>query len=139
MPNQEPNAIEGKAGQIKKTPESFEERIGEKALEELYAEKKEALEKRELLLEKEKLVREKLKEEVMKIRLSFKLKEEAKLKAKQIKNLDTKERLRYLLVLAEKQGVAFAVKIARNMKDAYALDLFHDILARDNLYKKFPK
>lgn len=131
--------MEEKAEQIEKTGEFSKERIGEKVLEELYAEKKEALEKRELLLKKEKLVREKLKEEAMKIRMSFKLKEEAKKKAKQIKNLDTKERLRYLLVLAEEKGVAFAVRIARNMKDAYTLDLFHDILARDKLYKKFPK
>ena len=139
MPNGKKNAVEEKAGQIEKIGEFSKERIGEKVLEELYAEKKEALEKRELLLKKEKLVREKLKEEAMKIRMSFKLKEEAKKKAKQIKNLDTKERLRYLLVLAEEKGVSFAVRIARNMKDAYTLDLFHDILARDKLYKKFPK
>ena len=113
------------------------EKIGERVEEELYVEKKEELEKRELLSEQEKIVREKLEKEVELMDLDPELKQEAEKKAEQIKFLGKKGKLKRLLDLAEEKGVIFAVKVAKDMKDPYTLDAFHDILAREGLYKKF--
>ncbi len=115
------------------------ERIGEKVVEELYTEKKEELEKRELLSEQEKIIREKLEREVAKMKLSPQLQDEVQKKTQQIKDLDKKGKLKKLLDLAEEKGVAFAIGVAKDMKDPYTLDIFHDILVRNQLYKKFGK
>ena len=130
---------------MEKIPEKREikepvpEKIGERVVEELYVEKKEEIEKRELLSEREKIIREKLEREIATMELSPEMTEEAKKKAKQIKALDVKGKLKQLLDLAEEKGVAFAIGVAKDMKDPYTLDVFHDILARDKLYKKFEK
>ena len=130
---------------MEKIPEKREikepvpEKIGERVVEELYVEKKEELEKRELLSEREKIIREKLEREIATMELSPEMTEEAKKKAKQIKALDVKGKLKQLLDLAEEKGVAFAIGVAKDMKDPYLLDIFHDILARNELYKKFAK
>jgi hypothetical protein len=122
-----------------KEPIFKKERAPKEIVEELYREKKEELEKRELLTEKEKAIREKLEEEIVKIKLSPTLTDEAKKKAIQIKSLNEKGKLKNLLDIVKTNGVAFAVDVARRMNDPYILDIFHDILAREGLYKKFKK
>jgi len=116
-----------------------EEKTSEDAVEELYKEKREELKERELLIEKERAIREKLKEETAKMELIPNLREEAKEKAIQIRSLDKKGKLQRLLDIAEEKGVTFAMGVVKSMKDPYILDAFHDILARDELYKKFKK
>jgi len=116
------------------------EKISEKVVEKLYAEKKEQLEKGEpLLSEREKIIREKLEMEIAKMRSNPQLQDDAQRQAQQIRDLDEKGRLERLLDIAEERGVAFAVGVAQDMKDPYLLDIFHDILARGGLYKKFRK
>ena len=90
-------------------------------------------------IEAEKAIREKLKEEIEEMTVSTELMVEAKKKAKKIKDLDQKGKLKRLLELAEEKGISFAVEVARGMKDPFLLDLFHDILAKEGLYKKFKK
>jgi 5-bromo-4-chloroindolyl phosphate hydrolysis protein len=109
------------------------------AVEKLYQEKKEGLEKIELSAKEERVIREKLEEEMIKIKLSPSLTNEVEKRAVQVKSLDEKERLEYLLDITKASGVAFAVTVAQKMNDPYILDTFHDILAREGLYKKFKK
>ncbi len=120
-------------------PVPEKERISEKVVEELYEEKKEELEKRELLNEEEKIIREKLEEEISMMELDPELEEDARKKAQQIESLSEKGKIQRLLDLAEKKGALFAVRVAKDMHDPYVLDIFHDILARNRLYKKFMK
>ena len=89
--------------------------------------------------ENEKVIREKLKEEIEEMMVSSELTVEARKKAKKIKDLDQKGKLKRLLELAEEKGISFAVEVARGMKDPFLLDVFHDILAKEGLYKKFKK
>ncbi len=107
--------------------------------EELYRERKEEIEKKELLAEKERAIREKLEEEIAKMALNPNLEEKAKKKAVQIRFLGKKGKLQRLLDIAEEKGVAFAIGVAKSLRDPYILDALHDILARDKLYKKFKK
>lgn len=120
-----------------KIPE--ERTIGERVVEELYPEKKESLERKELLNEEEKAIREKLEREIRMMELEPGLKEQAKSKAKEIAKLNEKGKLKHLLDLAAAQGVSFAVKVAQNTKDPRILDLFHDVLSRNRLYERFKK
>lgn len=122
-----------------KKPDSEREIKGERVVEELYEKKREELEKREVLSEEERTIKEKLVEEIKMIELAPELKEEAQEKASLIKNLGEEGKVKRLLNLAEEKGVVFAVETARNMKDPYLLDVFHDILAKNGLYKKFIK
>lgn len=127
---------------MEKTPkkEKSAEKISEKVLEEIYAKKKEGLETKEFEREEiKKIIKEKLKEELKKMETSPELKEEIKRETSQIEVLEKEGKIDRLLKMAEEKGLFFAVGVAKNMKDPYTLDAFHDILAKDNLYKKFLK
>lgn len=125
---------------IEETKISFEkEKSSKETIEKLYQETKEGLEKKELLIKKEKAIKEKLEEEITKMRLSPQLANDAKKKAVQIKSLDKRGKLEHLLGIAEENGIAFAVTVAKKIQDPYILDAFHDILAKEGLYKKFKK
>ena len=108
-------------------------------LEDSYIEKQEEPEKKHLDNETEKIIKEKLEKEVEKMRLSPELEEEAKEKAEQIEALDEQGKVKRLLDLAQDKGVAFAIKTAKSMKDPYTLDILHDVLAKDELYKRLPR
>jgi hypothetical protein len=56
-----------------------------------------------------------------------------------IKNLDDQQKIKKLLQLAQKKGVVFAVKVAKNMDSPYILDTLHDALAKEGYYKSFLK
>jgi len=131
-----------RAEEIEQNPEKEKIEFKEKPhelVEKLYREKKEALEKRELLTEEEKIIRKKLKEEIEKIELSPDLSKQAERKAKEIEHYERRGKLKRLLDLAQERGISFATKVAKNMKDPYTLDIFHDILAMNNFYKHFKK
>lgn len=101
-------------------------------------EKKEEIEK-DLFSKKEREIKEELKEEIEKIKLTSNLADDAKQKAVQIQSLGKKGKLQRLLNLAEEKGIAFAVMVAQNMNDPYILDTFHDLLVKEGFYKKFKK
>ncbi len=94
--------------------------------------------KEKLTEEEELAIREKLKEELKKMELSPELQEEAKKEAEEIKILEEEAKVKKLLTLAQEKGIAFSIKVAMNTGDDYTLDVLHDILAKDELYKKFP-
>ncbi len=100
------------------------------------------LEKKEILTEKEKIIRHELLEQTSKRKLAPQLKdveEEVKKKTEELKlkSLNQEEKIKYLLNLAQEKGVVFAVKVAQKLGDDYCLDVFHDILAKNSLYKQF--
>lgn len=45
--------------------------------------------------------------------------------------------IKLLLETAKKKGVVEAVAAAKKINDPYLLDIFHDVLAKEGLYKKF--
>ena len=54
----------------------------------------------------------------------------------QLLELDDREKLVELITIAFSKGPRVAVKIARGLNDPIVLDTFHDLLARDELFKK---
>ncbi len=115
------------------------EKFGEKLFEEITEKKKKKEEREKLLAEEENFTRENLEREIKLMKLGPNLQNEAVKKAKQIKALNIQGKIKNLLVLADEMGVSFAVKVAEEMQDPYTLDVFHDILAREGLFKKFKK
>ena len=63
-------------------------------------------------------------------------KKEAKEERINIAKLDPQGKIDRLLYLAREKGLFFAVRIARDSDDPYILDSLHDILAKDENYKK---
>lgn len=122
--------------EIKKTKSEIS--IGEQEIR-FSKEEAEVAKKRERVLENEKIITEQLKREIEAMEIDENLEEEAKKKADKIEFLGEKEKLKHLLEIAEKKGVLFAVGVAKDMKDPYLLDTFHDILAQEGYYKKFMK
>ena len=119
---------------FKESPEELAKRIFEEIQE-----KKERGEEKEFLTAEEKIIKEKLRREIELMKINPELQDEARKKAQEIKELDVQGKIKNLLLAAEQEGVAFAVKIAEGLKDPYLLDVFHDILARDGLFKRFKK
>ena len=112
------------------------EKLAERVFEEIVEKK---AEEKEVLREEEKIIREKLEREIKLMKFSPQLQDEATKKAQKIKFLNVQGKIKNLLVLAREQGVSFAVKVAEGLNDPYTLDVFHDILAREGLFKKFKK
>lgn len=96
-------------------------------------------EKRETLTPEEEAIKEQLKKEIDLIDVDDSLKKEAEAKANKIGALDEERKLKKLLAIAKSKGVIFAIKVANEMKDPYILDIFHDLLVKEGLYKKFAK
>ncbi|MDI6591717.1 MAG: hypothetical protein QME61_02140 [Patescibacteria group bacterium] len=123
--------VEKESGKLMPEREKFSEEI----LREWYSEKG-VLEKRELT-EEEKEEKERLKAEIEKEKLPYEAKIEIEKEAEIIKRKTAQGKIKHLLDLAQAQGLAYAVGVAKKMDDPYLLDLFHDILAKEGLYKKF--
>jgi hypothetical protein len=97
---------------------------------------KEILERKELTKSEEE-GREKFKEEIEKIELSQIKKRETVREAEKIKGQTVQRQISQLLYLAQTKGLTYAIKIAKETRDAYLIDLFHDILAKEGMFKKF--
>jgi hypothetical protein len=85
------------------------------------------------------IIHKKIRREIETMDLDENLKLQASAKANDMRSLDSKEKIKTLLQIAQKKGVIFAVKVAKNMNDPYILDTFHDALAKEGYYKKFLK
>lgn len=94
---------------------------------------------KEKIEEKEKEEMEKLKREIEREKLPYEAKIEIEKEAEIIKRKTTQGKIKHLLDLAQARGLAYAVEVAKKMDDPYLLDIFHDILAKEGLYKKFLK
>ncbi len=55
------------------------------------------------------------------------------------KKLLVKREIKYLLALAEEKGLQYSIKEAQKKNDPFLLDIYHDVLAKDAVYKKFIK
>lgn len=53
------------------------------------------------------------------------------------KKLLIKKQIRELIAIAEARGLEKSIKEARSKNDAFLLDIYHDVIARDALFKKF--
>lgn len=94
-------------------------------------------EKQQLSKEDSEKVEEQIRLEIERMQLNPALEEEAKKKANKIEFLGEKEKIEHLIIIAQQQGLAFAIKVARETNDPYLLDVFHDILVKEGFYKKF--
>jgi len=116
----------------------FEKSIEKTYLEALYKDKKEG---KEVLSEKEKIIKEEmeqeLKREVLKLSRNPQLKDDAQKTAQKIKDLNLDGKLERLFKIAQTKGIKIAVYVAQQTNDHYLIDTFHDLLAKDETYKKF--
>ena len=91
------------------------------------------------LSEEYQILKEEIRRELQIMEQDENLKKESENKAKQIQTLGEEEKLKHLLQIAKSRGVAYAVKVANDMKDPYILDTFHDMLVREGLWRRFEK
>lgn len=100
-------------------------------------EKEVELSEKRALSEEEKGLREELEQEVMKVKLSTQAQVQAQVQAEEIKKQAVEGQIRHLLDLAQAQGLAFSVEVARRTNNHYLIDKFHDTLTQGGLFKKF--
>ena len=55
------------------------------------------------------------------------------------KKLIVKREIKQLLAVAEEKGLQYSIKEAQKKNDPFLLDIYHDVLARNEAYKKFSK
>ncbi len=79
----------------------------------------------------------KLKAEVEKMEVEDSLKSSVQDDTNNAVLLEEQKKIKFLLELAKKKGVIYAVNVAKNMKDPYLLDTLHDRLIQDGHYKEF--
>lgn len=89
--------------------------------------------------EYDRIVTDEIRQEIEKMELDDKSKDEAKKKAEKIEFLGEKEKIEHLLDIAKHKGVVFAIQVAKKTNDPYILDILHDILSREGFYKGFSK
>ncbi len=82
-------------------------------------------------------ISQELRREIELMEIEPDLKEHALEKAQKIRLMAQDDKLQNLLDMAKQKGVVFAIKVAQSMNDPYILDTFHDLLAREGLYKDF--
>ena len=87
----------------------------------------------------DKLVSAELRKEIEMMELDDSTKAEAEKKAEKIEFLGEKEKIEHLLQMAREKGVFFAIQVAKRMNEPYLLDILHDTLANEGLYKQFAK
>ena len=80
-----------------------------------------------------------LKDQIEKMHLDNDLKAQVQTDATSAQPLEEQKKIKYLLALAQKKGVVYAVNVAKNMDDPYLLDKFHDLLIEKGYYKEFIK
>lgn len=125
--------MEENLDKIEKGPkEEYREKIPSIAKEQ-----RESIPEEKELTEEKIASREELEKELEKIELSPESKVEAKKEAEEIKKQTVEGKIQHLMDLAKAQGLAYAVEVAKKMNDPYFLDLFHDNLAKDGLFKEF--
>lgn len=99
--------------------------------------KEEIIREQELTPEKKK-EKERLKKEIEKISLSEEEKIAAYQEAERIKKEKVKGQLKKLFDLAKTKGLVYAVEVARATDDPLLVDLFHDLLAENERFRRFP-
>jgi len=101
--------------------------------EEVFEKKESAFEDKETLQKR----RKELEEELKRLELSYQEKIEAEKEAEKLRKEEAKKQIERLFVLAQEKGLPYAIEVAKSMKDPFILDLFHDLLAKDQTFKRF--
>jgi hypothetical protein len=68
---------------------------------------------------------------------SFIADSEKKKKKEDEKKLLIKRDIKNLLAIAEEKGLEYSVKEAQKKNDPFLLDVYHDVLAKDAVYRRF--
>lgn len=87
----------------------------------------------------ERIVSDELRREIELMDLDDNLKKLAEQKAQKIQFYADDDKIKELLKIAQQKGVLVAVQTAKRMNEPYLLDVLHDTLAREGLYKDFTK
>ena len=111
--------------------------IVEKTLEQWFSPEG-ILEKHELTLQEQE-IRRKLEQDVLKYSQSAPQTPVQPNDVKILKKEEAQGKIKKLLTVATTQNLYAAVESAKKTRDPYLIDLFHDILAKDQLYLKFKK
>jgi len=93
--------------------------------------------KRRELSEEEIKEKEELLRRITEAELPLELSLEAEKEADKLREGTVKERIEKLLELAEEKGLLYAVEVAKKAENPLVMDLFHDILAKNGLFKRF--
>ncbi|KKP33218.1 MAG: hypothetical protein A2312_00795 [Candidatus Staskawiczbacteria bacterium RIFOXYB2_FULL_32_9] len=123
--------------EIKRTAKEIISNAKEGERVDFFLEKNEYKEKE--ISKEEQIVKDEIRRELDLMDLDENLKKESENKSKQIQFLGEEEKIKHLLDIAKQKGVVFALKVANNMNDPYVLDIFHDVLVREGLWKRFEK
>ncbi len=99
-------------------------------------ERKEVLIKKELSKE-EKKEKERFKKKIDKSKFPSQKEADVLKESEKIKRQSVQKQIDYLLFLAQQKGISFAIRTAKATNDAFLIDIFHDVLAKEGLYKKF--
>ncbi|MEA3296026.1 MAG: hypothetical protein U9Q27_02725 [Patescibacteria group bacterium] len=91
--------------------------------------------KNQEIAEKEK-IEQKIKKETEKNQSPYQDRKREEKESEKIKKQSVQGKLRHFLDLAKTQGIVEAMQAVKKMNDPYLLDLFHDALAEQGLYKK---
>jgi len=100
-------------------------------------EKRERVEAKEVKGEREKDVRERLEQEAEKMPLTAQAAKDLKSQAGTVSVASNQGKVQRLLTIAQEKGLLFAIKVAKETGDSYTLDILHDALAKDSLYKRY--
>jgi hypothetical protein len=123
--------------EIKRTAKEIISNAKEGERVDFFPEKNEYKEKE--ISKEEQIIKEEIRRELDLMDQDENLKKESENKSKQIQFLGEEEKIKHLLDIAKQKGVIFALKVANNMNDPYVLDIFHDVLVREGLWKRFEK
>ena len=83
--------------------------------------------------------RKKIEAELEKSQISGEERREVLEDYKKIQEGSVKAKIERLLALAQEKGLPYAVNVAKEAKDPYLLDVFHDMLAKDKFFWKLNK
>lgn len=97
------------------------------------------LEAEKSAMDPEAVSHEQLRKQIEEAHLDDASHQSAQSQAAGLKDLGEEKKIEHLLALAKKKGVVYAVNVAKKMNDPYLLDMLHDLLAKEGMYKSFLK
>lgn len=108
-------------------PDELREPVVEKTVEQFESSKHEDFSEEE---------KQSIREKIEKTDIDDSLKMQASSQAKDLSSMKDDEKIKELLEIAHKKGVVYAVTVAKKTGDSYLVDMFHDTLAKEGLYKQ---
>ncbi len=122
--------------ELEKDVSSVEKNTFEKEHDSRSVWEKEKIPERKEVSRDDKIVSAELLEEITKMEQDENAKKDIEKKKEKIEYLGEKEKIEHLLQIAREKGITFAVQEARKTNDPYLIDMLHDILQNEGMYKK---